>query len=338
MQLKTEALAAHLGKANFARVYTVASDEALLAGEAIDAIRAAARLAGYTERDVLHAGAKFDWSLLAQAAQGLSLFAQRKIVEIRLPSGKPGRTGGDALRAHAETASDDVLTIVSLPRLDKTTRNSAWAGALEGAGVWIDIARIERPQLPAWLRMRLARQQQSAGSEALEFIADRVEGNLLAAHQEIAKLGLLFPAGELSLEQVTDSVLNVARFGVFDLPAVMLAGDRARAVRVMESLRAEGEPLPLLLWAISEEVRLLLRIRTALDHGENVGLAMRNAWVRREREQVTLQAARRVDAQRSAHLLARCADVDRLFKGLRAPKADADPWLELTDIVLDVAS
>ncbi|HEU0202075.1 MAG TPA: DNA polymerase III subunit delta, partial [Burkholderiaceae bacterium] len=227
MQLRLDALAAHLAKGKFARVYTVAGDEPLLANEAIDAIRAAARAAGFTERNVLFASARFDWWQLTQAAQGLSLFAERKIVEVRLPSGKPGRTGGDALKQHAAGGSDDVLTLVTLPKLDKTARTSGWATALEAAGVWIDVMRIERAQLPAWIRTRLGRQQQSAEREALEFIADRVEGNLLAAHQEIAKLGLLYPPGPLSLEQVTDSVLNVARFGVFDLPAVMLAGERA---------------------------------------------------------------------------------------------------------------
>jgi len=198
MQLRADQRDAHRAR-KLAPLYVVSGDETLLAIEAQDAIRAAARRAGFSEREVVHADGRSDWSTITGAAQGLSLFAERRILEIRLPAGKPGREGAEALKAHAAHASDDLLTIVSLPLLDKTGRNSAWAMALEAAGIWVDVPTIARPQLPAWIGQRLARQQQSAPREALEFIADRVEGNLLAAHQEISKLGLLHPAGELTL-------------------------------------------------------------------------------------------------------------------------------------------
>jgi DNA polymerase-3 subunit delta len=338
MLVKAEALAGHLARAPLARLYCVSGDEPLLAEEALDAIRAAARAAGFTERQVLHAGGKFDWSQLAGAASNLSLFAARRIIEVRLPGGKPGREGGETLRAHAAAASDDVLTVVVLPRLDRATRNSAWALALESNGVWVEVRRVERANLPGWLRARLARQKQSASDEALVFLADRTEGNLLAAQQEITKLGLLYPPGELTLEQVAEAVQDVARFEVFDLPAAMLAGEAARALKMVGALRAEGAALPLLLWAIGEQVRAVLRARQALAAGRPVGALAREMRMWQGRERLLEAAATRIPAAVAETLLARCADIDRLGKGLRVPRRDSDPWLELAELVLDVAS
>lgn len=337
MQIKLDALPAHLARGALKPVYTVSGDEPLLAIEAADAIRAAARQAGYSEREVVHADARSDWSQLLGAAAGLSLFASKRVLDIRLPSGKPGKMGAEALAALAAGAGDDLL-LIALPKLDRKAREAAWPTALDRAGVWVDVPKVERDALPAWIAARLARQQQQAPREALEFIADRVEGNLLAAHQEIQKLALLHPAGTLTLEQVTDSVLNVARYEVFGLPLAMLAGDRKRVLRTMDGLRAEGEPLPLVLWAIAEEVRTLLRVRAALDRGESYAQAARAVWVRREKEAATQRAVQRLDTPRLTKLLARCAVADRAFKGLRPREADSDPWLELTDIALTVAS
>ena len=338
MQIKAEALAGHLNRGRFERLYCVSGDEPLLAEEAMDTLRTTARAAGFTEREVLHTSAKFDWSLLTNAANSLSLFAVRKIIEIRLPGGKPGRDGGDALRRHAESANDDVLTLVVLPRLDRTARNSAWATALESNGAWIEVRRVERSQLPAWLRARLARQKQTASTETLEFLADRIEGNLLAAQQEIAKLALLYPAGELTHEQVAEAVQDVARFEVFDLPTVMLSGETQRAVRMLNVLRAEGAALPLVLWAITEEVRAVLRAQQVIAAGRPVATLAREMRMWPGRDRLLEMAAVRVPAAVAATLLTRCADIDRLSKGLRVPTRDTDPWLELAEVVLDVAS
>ncbi len=342
MLLKPEALAAHLGSrgktGRLAPIYVVAGDEPLLAIETTDAIRAAARAIGYSEREVLHADARFDWSRLTAAASGLSLFADKRIVELRLPGGKPGKAGAEALREFAQAPPEDLLTLIALPRLDRDTRRSAWAAALEHAAVWIEVERIERGALPEWIGRRLARHQQRATREALEFIADRVEGNLLAAHQEIGKLALLYPQGELSLEQVTEAVLNVARYDVFALSPALLAGDGARALRLLEGLRAEGEPLPLVLWVVAEELRTLLRLQEAVAGGQPLAAATRELRVWGPREKLMPQALRRLPAATLAALLARCADVDRLVKGLRAPKRDSDPWLELSDIALACAA
>ncbi|MCU0764447.1 MAG: DNA polymerase III subunit delta [Burkholderiaceae bacterium] len=342
MPLKADGVAAHLQArrkgGSLAPIYVLAGDEPLLAIEAADAIRAAARAMGYGEREVLHADARFDWSRLAQATSGLSLFSEKRIVELRLPGGKPGKAGGEALREFAASPPPDLLALVSLPRLDRETRASRWATALEQAAVWIDVDRIDRAVLPEWIGGRLARNGQRASRQALEFIADRVEGNLLAAHQEIGKLALLYPAGELGLDQVADAVLNVARYDVYALVPALLAGDGPRALRLLDGLRAEGEPLPLLLWVVAEELRTLLRAQEAVAAGRPFGVVARELRIWGPREKLMPKALRRLSAATLAALLARCADVDRLVKGLAAPGRDSDPWLELGDIALACAA
>lgn len=341
MQIKAEGLPAVLARAERERrmpaLITVASDEALLAQEAQDAIRATARAVGYSEREVLQADARFDWSRLAQATQGLSLFAERRIVDLRLPTGKPGLAGAAALEALAQNLADDTLMMIALPRLDRRARETRWVSALERAGILLEIDSVDRARLPRWIGERLARQQQSAAEDALVFIAERVEGNLLAAHQEIAKLGLLYPAGELTLAQVADSVLNVARYDVFQLPLAMLAGDAPRVQKTMAGLRAEGEAIPLVLWAITEELRMLIRVKSQVDAGRPFAMAARENRLWGPRERLVERALGRIDVGRLGRAVARAATVDRLAKGLRAPRADSDPWLELTDLALELA-
>ncbi|HTN48963.1 MAG TPA: DNA polymerase III subunit delta [Burkholderiaceae bacterium] len=320
------------------RLVTVSSDEALLALEAQDALRQAARALGYAEREVLNADARFDWSRLAQATQGMSLFSERRIVEVRLPTGKPGVAGAAALEALAEAPPEDTMALIALPRLDRRTRESRWAGALARTGAWIDIDSIERARLPQWIGQRLARQQQHAPAEALEFVAHRVEGNLLAAHQEISKLALLYPAGELSLEQVRDAVLNVARYDLSQLQAAMVVGDTARVAKTMAGLRDEGEALPLVVWAISEELRALARVKSQVDAGRPFAVAAREGAVWGVRQKLFERALGRVDLERLERTLTRVADIDRLAKGLRAPGSDSDAWLELTEAALEVAT
>lgn len=340
MQIKAEGLPAVLARAERERrmpaLITVASDEALLAQEAQDAIRATARAVGYSEREVLQADARFDWSRLAQATQGLSLFAERRIVDLRLPTGKPGLAGAAALEALAQNLADDTLMMIALPRLDRRARETRWVSALERAGILLEIDSVDRARLPRWIGERLARQQQSAAEDALVFIAERVEGNLLAAHQEIAKLGLLYPAGELTLAQVADSVLNVARYDVFQLPLAMLAGDAPRVQKTMAGLRAEGEAIPLVLWAITEELRMLIRVKSQVDAGRPFAMAARENRLWGPRERLVERALGRIDVGRLGRAVARAATVDRLAKGLRAPRADSDPWLELTDLALEL--
>lgn len=341
MQVRNDALAGVLARAQRAGalppVFVVAGSEPLLSLEAQDAIRSTARGLGYTERDVLNTDARFDWSRLAEAAQGLSLFAEKKIVEVRLPSGKPGLTGAKALEAHAMNARDGVLTIVALPRLDRRDRQARWVDALERAGVMVEIETIDRAQLTQWIARRLLRKKQSASRDALEFIADKVEGNLLAAHQEVEKLALLYPAGELTLEQVTDSVLNVARYDVFQLPLAMLSGDAARIYKTMAGLQAEGEAVPLVLWVITEELRTLLRLKAHIDAGRPFSAAARENRLWGPRERLAERALARVTVAGLEAALLRAGEIDRLAKGLRPLQVDSDAWLELTQLALSVA-
>jgi len=338
VQIKADQLRAHLAKGRLARLYVVGGDEALLAIEAQDAIRNAARASGFVERTVLHADGRFDWSLLTQAVRSGSLFSQRHLVEVRLPSGKPGKDGAEALLVHAATAADDALTLLCLPRLDRAARDSSWARAVEAAGVWVEVADVERAALPDWIGRRLGRQRQSAPRPALEFLAERVEGNLLAAHQEITKLELLFAPGELTFEQVADSVLNVARYDVFALPLAMIEGDRGRIGRTIEGLRAEGEALPLALWVVSEELRTLIRLKHETGAGKPFASAARELRVWGTRLAATERALERASARELADLLSRCSQLDRLVKGLPAARSDSDPWLELTDIALSACA
>jgi DNA polymerase-3 subunit delta len=222
--------------------------------------------------------------------------------------------------------------------MDRRAKEARWVAALERAGVFVEIDSVERARLPQWIGERLARQQQRAGGDALEFIAERVEGNLLAAHQEIAKLALLHPPGELTLAQVTDSVLNVARYDVFQLPLAMLGGDAARVRKMMAGLEAEGEAVPLVLWAVTEELRTLMRVKAQVQAGRPFAMAARENRLWGPRERLVERLLPRLSTTALAHGLARAAGIDRIAKGLRAPQADSDAWLELTDLALSIAA
>jgi DNA polymerase-3 subunit delta len=321
---------------------TVSGDEPLLVAETVDALRAAAREHGYTERVALVMDARGDWSQIAAATQTVSLFGDRRLLEIKIPTGKPGKTGGDVLTRLAEQTREQpdpgTVIIISLPRLDKTTRDARWAQALARAGAMIDIASIERARLPAWIGERLARQNQRADSATLQWMADKVEGNLLAAHQEILKLGLLYPEGELAAPDVQRAVLNVARYDVFGLRDAMLAGDSARALRILEGLRAEGEALPLVLWAVGEEIRLLACLAELRQRGQDTGAAMRRLRIFGAHERLALQALARVPAQAWPAAVQHAHEVDRLIKGLSTPGRLSGPWAEMARLMLRVAA
>lgn len=336
MQLRPDALPSHLAKGRLACCYTLSGDEPLLVIEAADAIVRAARAQGFSERTVLHADARFDWSRLAQAASGLSLFTDKTFIDLRLPSGKPGRPGADALRAHAQSATEHTLTLITLPRLDARSKKSDWAEALQAAGVWVDVASIERAQLPQWLSARLARQKQSADAQALDFMAERVEGNLLAAAQELAKLALLYPEGELTLEQVADSVLDVARYDVFKFADTVLAADSRRALKQLEGLRAEASPLPLVLWTLHEQVRNLLILQEKVNGGQNLSAAARalRLW---GREALFERALRKLRSAQLVAWLDRCGQIEKLTKGLHPTALCDDPWAELARLAADIA-
>ena len=339
MQVRADQLDPQLGR-GLRPLYTVFGDEPLLAQEAGDAIRAAARAAGYVERKVFTvSGAHFDWSAVIGAAQAMSLFADRQLIEIRIPSGKPGKEGSDALQRYCEQINDDVLTLVQLPRLDGQQLKSAWFGALDGAGVSVRVEPVERKALPAWIAQRMARQDQrvqpgEAGQRTLAFFADRVEGNLLAAHQELQKLALLYPAGTLDFEQVESAVLNVARYDVFKLGEALLAGQAARALRMLDGLRAEGEAAVLVHWTLAEDIRALRRVKEALDAGKPLPLALREARVWGAKERLVERAVPLLSDHQIAHLIEAASICDGLVKGLRHPDWPAEPWEGLRRLAL----
>jgi len=336
MQVAVAQLDAHLAK-GLRSLYTLHGDETLLVQEAADLIRATARSQGYTERSVLTvAGAHFDWGEVLAAGGSMSLFADRQIIEVRIPSGKPGKDGSAALQQLADAArgNDSVLTLVLLPRLDKMTRGSAWFSALEGQGVGLQIDSVERQALPQWIAQRLSQQQQRVlsgeeGQRTLQFFADRVEGNLLAAHQEIQKLGLLYPAGELSFEQVESAVLNVARYDVFKLSEAVLAGNAPRVQRMLDGLQAEGESEVLVHYTLAEDIRALKRVKDAVSLGQPLPMALREQRIWGLKERLFERVLPRLTPMALDNLLHAAHTVDGLVKGLHAPDWPLDSWQAL---------
>jgi DNA polymerase-3 subunit delta len=339
MQLRPEQLEARLAR-GLDRLYTVCGDEPLQAQEAADAIRTAARAAGHSERQVFTvSGAHFDWSGVLGAAQEMSLFAEAKIIEIRIPTGKPGKDGSDALQRYCDRLAEGVLTLVHLPRLDWQQAKAAWVAALDTAGPFVRVETLERRVLPAWIAQRLARQGQrvAAGEEGqrtLGFFADQVEGNLLAAHQEIQKLGLLHPPGELSFEQVEAAVLNVARFELPQLAEALWTGQVARTLRLLDGLRAGGEAVVRVHWQLADDVRALAAARAALDAGQPLPMALRSARVWGQREKLFERVLPRLAGPQLAELLAAAQHCDGICKGLKHPQWPADPWEALQRLVL----
>ncbi|HUR88563.1 MAG TPA: DNA polymerase III subunit delta [Ramlibacter sp.] len=336
MQLAAAQLASHLSK-GLRPLYTLHGDEPLLVQETADAIRAAARAQGYTERTVhTVAGAHFDWSEVLAAGGSLSLFADRQVVEVRIPSGKPGKDGSVALQQLAESApgNDSTLTLVLLPKLDRQTKTGAWFGALEANGVTIQLDPIERGALPQWIAQRLAQQGQRVtggdeGQRTLQFFADRVEGNLLAAHQEIQKLALLHPQGELSFDQVENAVLNVARYDVFKLSEAVLAGQAARVQRMLDGLRAEGEAEVLVHYTLAEDIRALKRVKDAMNAGRPLPVALREQRVWGVKERLFERVLPRLSSTALDNLLYAAHLVDGIVKGLKAPGWPTDGWQAL---------
>ena len=350
MQIAAHQLGQHLQR-GLKSLYTLHGDEPLLQQEALDTIRATARGQGFTER-TSHtvAGAHFDWSEVLASGGSLSLFADKQIVEIRIPSGKPGKDGSTALQQLAEMSrdNDSTLTIVLLPRLDKLTKSSAWFAALDGFGMSLQVDPVERAALPAWIAQRLSAQGQRVapgeeGQRTLQFFADRVEGNLLAAHQEIQKLALLFPvdaasAGVLSLAQVESAVLNVARYDVFKLSEAVLAGQAVRVQRMLDGLQAEGEAEVLVHYTLSEDIRALKRVKDAMAQGRPLPMALREQRIWGTRERLFERVLPRMEDKDLGQLLQDAHRVDGIVKGLKQPDWPHSGWQALHRLALQLCT
>ena len=332
MQIKLQDLATHLAR-GMQPLYVVHGDEPLLALEAADAVRAAARAAGAVDREVFVVEPGFKWDAFLGANANASLFGDRKCVDLRIPSGKPGTEGAKALVAYAANPNPDNVTLVTLPRLDRTAQTSEWFEALAEAGVTIAVYPVERDALPGWISARLARQKQRASRETLTFLAEACEGNLLAARQEIEKLALLLPEGELDHAAVEQAVADVARFDIFELSEAWLAGDASRAVRILRALQAEGDAPTLPIWQLSEDVHAIAMVTAMIRSGTPASAAVRNARVWGKRQAALERAVNRIAGSTVASLLVALARLDALAKGIGMGNA----WDELETLALTLS-
>jgi DNA polymerase-3 subunit delta len=332
VNVRPNQLAAHLSR-TLAPVYLIHGDELLLALEAGDAIRAAARKGGCEEREVLVVERGFDWDAFMATNANLGLFGTRKLIDLRIPGGKPGTEGAKALEGCGTNPNPDNVLLVTLPRLDRATQSSAWFTALDEAGVVVAVYPLERDELPAWIAARLARQKQRADDETLALIADRCEGNLFAARQEIEKLGLILPEGGITREDVLRAVTDVARFDVAELSVAWLDGEPARTLHVIDALEAEGEGLPLLLWQLGEDLHGLAAVHDAIAGGTPAAVAVRNARAWGKRQGALERAAARVPPAKVTPMLRALARLDALSKGLGTGNA----WDDLRTLALELA-
>lgn len=334
MRLRAEQLESHLAR-NFAPVWLIHGDEPLLALEAADAVRAAARKRGHSEREVHFVERAFDWSQFAQSAASQSLFGERKIVELRLASGRPSAAAAAALESYCAHPGPDIALLVTMPRPEGTGWwKSGWFNAIDRAGTIVEAQPVTRAQLPQWLAARLARQKQHASAETLELMADRVEGNLLAAHQELQKLALLHGEGVLGFEQIETSVLDVARYDIAKLVEAVWAGHTARVLRMLAALEAEGESAVYLHWTLAEDIRALARARAALDAGQPLPMALREARVWGAKEKLLERVLPSLSAPALARWLQAARVCDGLCKGLTHPQWPQGAWPALQHLVL----
>lgn len=334
MRISPEQLSRHLQK-QLAPLYTVFGDELLLSIESADLIRTRAREAGYSEREIFTIDHHFNWADLRQSSSNLSLFGERRIMDIRIPSGKPGIQGSAAIEAYCHSLPPDTITLVTLPRIDKQGSAAKWFQALEKSSVMIPVSPVERGRLPAWIGQRLEMQEQSAEPETLQFLAGKVEGNLLAAHQELKKLALLYPVGMLSFNQVKDAVLDVARYDVFKLSNAMMAADTVRYTRILEGLQGEGTALPFIVATLAGQIRSLTVILEGRDSGKPLMQLMNQARVwGGDQQKVVESAASRLSMKQLVQALLHTAKIDRISKGV----AQGDAWDELLQLGLRLAA
>ena len=334
MNITADRLSEHLAR-GLAALYVVVGDEPLAAQEAGDAIRVAARAAGHTERIVYSVQGRYNWQDIFADGDNFSLFAERRLAEIRIPSGKPGVDGAKALETYAARLPADTLTLISLPGLDRKTMQSRWFAALAAAGVVVEAKPVERAALPGWIERRLAKQGLRADRAALEFLADRVEGNLLAAQQEIDKLALLLPPGTVTLADIEHAVADVSRLEADILQDALYAGDGARFAQVVADLKDSGEAVPAILWQVSSAVQLLLRLKSAVAQGDGLPGAMRTLWGRdRQRAPQIERAVKRLGLAQVETALADLALIDRQAKGLERV---GDPWDTLLRVGMTLA-
>ena len=332
MKISGDNLASSLSR-GLAPVYLVSGDEPLLVNEAADAIRTRARKDGFTERELHVVERGFDWNALLADSRAMSLFAQRKIIEIRMTNPTPGEQGGSAIVELAQQPSPDNLVLVITGKLDGRTQNSKWVSAIEKHGVLMQVWPIELARLPNWIRERLGRHGLQADPAAASLLAERVEGNLLAAHNEVEKLALLLPKGAVTAQTVLDAVADSARFDVLQLGEAAMRGQAARAVRILEGLHGEGIDATLVLWAVNKDLQWIARAQHLMGNGQSADSAMNAIYVWRPRQAAMKQALQRLKPATIQDLLLDAARVDQAIKGVLR----VDAWVELEALVARLA-
>ncbi len=333
MRLTCKELPAALKK-GMAPVYLLSGAEPLLLDEAVDNIRSAARDNGYTERTLHLADARFNWSDFFTDACSRSLFASRRMVEVRIPTSKPGVSGAKVLKELAGAPPEDTLVLVIAGMLDRNARKSAWVGALEKAGSWIDAPVLSASQHRTWIRDRLSDEGFEPEDSALMLLAERTEGNLLSARQQIDKLALTHEPGPLSVEAVMEAIADASRFDVFQLGSAALSQNLRRTARILTGLKRESAPLTLILWVLVRDITTLADLYWRTARGDSLPSAMGTLAVWSSRKAEFRAALKRHGAQSIADLLNRSARADQVIKGARA----GEPWAELERLVFALAA
>ncbi|MCH9694396.1 MAG: DNA polymerase III subunit delta [Gammaproteobacteria bacterium] len=332
MKIQANQFSSHLIK-SLAPCYLVTGDEHLLVDEALDSIREKARERGFTSRELHVATTGFDWNALTASTGNLSLFAEQRIIELRLPTGKPGKAGGQAIVDLVEQAGPELLFIVTGPKLDRSGSASKWAKTIDSKGVSLPIWPIGVRELPGWIANRMRQAELEPDREAVTLIADRVEGNLLAAGQEIEKLRLILGAGKVTAEDVSDAVGNSSRYDVYKLTDAALAGDAGRSVKILGGLRAEGVEPVIVMWALTRELRTLARLDDVIRQGGDLGGAMQKSGVWRNRQGLVRSCIGRHQHGAFHSMLKATGRADAAAKGQRA----GDPWQLATDVVVSLS-
>lgn len=332
MRLTQAQLELHL-KQDLQPIYVLVGDEPLAQRECLDAIRVAATTQGFDERTSLIVERSFNWQQVQNFGQSISLFSSRRLLELNIPNGKPGVEGAKALQALATKALPDTSVIIILPTLERDAKNSAWFSALESHAQVITLSEVDATNLPKWIANRLAQQGQHTSIQTLEFLAHQVEGNLLAANQEVQKLSLLYPQGELSDEVVREAVLNVSRYDPFQLGEAVLAGDAERTVRILQGLQDEGETAVAVMNPLMWVLRPLVRIKQAEMRGANLTAAMTNARIYGDKQALVKRALTRLSLRQLDAALQKLVDIDKMAKGVML----GDAWLEISRLCFGLA-
>ena len=331
-KLRPDQLADALNKP-LAPIYIVSGDEQLLIQECCDAIRKAARQNGFSERELYHIDSSFNWMQIIAAANSLSLFAERKLIELRIPNGKPGDKGAKALLEYASSPAEDTLLLIVMPKLDASAQRTKWFKGLEKVSVFVQVWPVSPQQLPRWIGQRLQQNGLRADSQAIEILASRVEGNLLAAAQEINKLKLLANDGFVNAEMMANVVADSARYDVFGLVDKALHSDARAAIKNLLGLKGEGTDATVVLWALTREIRTLAQVAYAINQGQSFDLATKGAGVWDKRKPLIKTALRRLKLQQLQVLLRKANAIDKAIKGMH----NADPWNELIDLTLNLS-